>query len=145
MRRMTLHKIAWAVLLGAVSACSSPSSAKPTEEEIDKVEELLAVHPCVGDLSKWRRTYVYMANYSEAEFVAAEEEGRPMRPVSYDTRLIEFILQPAGDDVKAGRTSATDYPEWIQSDNSLQPSHLFGGYAIPLNNLNLECDAPPPP
>lgn len=134
-----------AILSVSVIACSQASDLKPTQAEINRVEALLSNHRCVGDLSKWRRTYVYMVDYSDAELAAAKREGRPMRPVFHDTRLIEFVLQRAGGDIKPGRISATDYPDWIQSDREAQPEHLFGGYAIPLKQLNLECENPPAP
>lgn len=126
------------------SGCSSSSDFHPTKSDIDKVEAALARSKCVGDLDKWRRTYVRMPVFTQGEIEAARKENRMERLVNFDKRMIEFTLHRAnGRNIIAGRAKLKR-PEDFDLKCS-EPDCLLGGYAIPRNELYLECEESPAP
>ena len=53
--RFRLVALGALTVVGCSYAVDDPST--PADQDIRRVEEVLAAHPCVGDLSKWERNY----------------------------------------------------------------------------------------
>ena len=87
-----LSCIAGALLLAACSEAAD--HAVPNNEYINLIEQKLAGHPCVGDLSQWERTYRF-----------AKPRGFSAFTAHADIDVIEFHLRRAGTaTVRPGRT-----------------------------------------
>jgi hypothetical protein len=119
--------------LVACSACSSTTDFQPSDAEIAKLERKLAVNHCVGNLDNWQRAYV-------------RKESLENEAGHFDSRMIEFTLQRADGKVTVpGRKQLSRYEDWAITGGCREPDCLFGGYAIPTDELLLECGGPPAP
>lgn len=112
-----------------LSACSdSAELAVPSDNFIDLIEGKLANHRCVGDLSRWERTYRF-----------AKPTGFSAYTMHADIDVIEFHLRRAGTaTVVAGRTvlprgEADDWPDG-KYVRSVDGRYKLGGAALQLSS-----------
>lgn len=65
--------------LYALVACS-PEAFRPTVKQVAAVEAALNAHPCVGDLSAWRRQYwIHPERANKIEFDLALADGKSVK------------------------------------------------------------------
>jgi hypothetical protein len=131
MRRLAIVSI---LLL---SACVT-RDGKPTEAEMDRVEEQLEKIPCVGRLANWERRYLYPPEYSDAELDAAIKEEREPRRSSVDRSKIEIHLRQANfEEFGEGRKSYADYPPDMSDTDDRSYRIAYGSYDLTTGKLDL--------
>ncbi len=92
--------------LYALVACS-PEVFGPTIKQVGAVEAALHAHPCVRDLSEWRRQYWFQPEYpNKLEFSLALADGKSVRPgrESFETKRGSkvFVIEDAETKVASG-------------------------------------------
>ncbi|WP_141237152.1 hypothetical protein [Sphingopyxis sp. GW247-27LB] len=123
-----------------LSGCSSSTDFNPTDAEIAKLEKRLDRHRCVGKLENWRRTYVRLPIFTQEEVAAAKREKRLERVENFDKRFVEFKLERAdGRSIVAGRVKPKSYDD-LPAGGCVEPNCLGGGFAIPRDELYLDCE-----
>lgn len=117
--------ISGALLLGACSGAAD--QAVPNAGLVNLIEQKLASHQCVGDLSQWERTYRFAKPTGFSAFTAHA-----------DIDVIEFHLRRAGTvTVSPGRTilrrgEVDDWPDG-KYIRSIDGRYKVGGDALRLS------------
>ena len=125
-----------------LAACT-PREVKPTEAEMDRVEAALAKLPCIGDLSRWERQYLYHPDFFAEEVAAASKEGRAPRPSGYDRNVIEVHLREAGfEEFGSGRKSYSTYPPGSLDSDDWKYLIAYGSYDLKGDKLHLAACGP---
>lgn len=111
-----------------LSACSDKVALSvPGDNFMDLIEGKLAKHPCVGDLSRWERTYRF-----------AKPRGFSAYTMHADIDVIEFHLRRGGTAIVVpGRTVLTrgDDDDWPDGKHvgSIDGRYKIGGGVLQLS------------
>lgn len=123
----------WVILLAAVlPGCSSgfvPS--RPSEEIIDRLEQRLVEHPCIGSLDRWERHYTYASEpFLDGLF--------GWRNRWYHYGRIDVDLRQAGfEEFRGGRHVHARSPEHQGSIDDRRYNVAVGQYDVSADRLSL--------
>ena len=115
------------VLLCGACHNGSHDNSVPSAADIDRLEQALATHPCVGSLDQWERNY----RFSRKDGLFSSHSLHP------DFGVIEFHLRKVGNvSVVAGRKVMPQRPDGDWPDSSPIQS-IDGKFTVRNGSLNL--------
>ena len=85
------------------------SQPRPSNNLVDRAEELLAKEPCVGQLDRWSRFYAFNYDFPDKALY---------------TEIVDFRLEEVGSGVSPGR-HVTEPNSWVNIDD--RPIRMAGG------------------
>lgn len=124
---MKMYIAAAVILLSAACSPNDHENSLPTREDVDRLEQQLANHPCVGALGDWERNY----RFSRKTGLFSSHTFYP------DFGVIEFHLRKGGTiEISPGRKIMPQRPDGDWPDSSPIQS-VDGRFTLSSNSLRL--------
>lgn len=99
---------------------------RPAAAVIDRIEERLARHPCVGDLARWQRLYSFEMS-----------DRRGAEPAHVDETTVAFMLRQAGVNGFRPVRRVTAPLVWVNVDDRIY-DFVSGSFNVASGKLSVD-------